>query len=256
MVRGGSSGRPIHYCFRTWSRRPIYNSINFSDTQPFGQAPMPVNNPANSTATYTVISGFNCPSDTDRLTDPNGHNNYMDNSGSAPNLCIRWQRECTWRGADRRPDRSSTRPMESTPGPRDLAVLRSTSPAITDGTSNTAAFSERVKAIGSNFTGTSAPFDRLKPTASLSIPAAVSNTLERTPQAYYQICSVTPPVPFNGNQDAANFMDDNISGSMWVSGQPALHALLARHAAQHLELPFRAPDRVTWPIAGIRGAST
>src|SRR5258707_757875 len=57
---------------------PIYNAINFSDTQPFGQTPMPVNNPANSTATYTVISGFNCPSDSDRLTDPNGHNNYMD----------------------------------------------------------------------------------------------------------------------------------------------------------------------------------
>jgi prepilin-type N-terminal cleavage/methylation domain-containing protein len=44
---------------------PIYNAINFSDTQPFGGIPMPVNNPANSTATYTVINGFNCPSDMD-----------------------------------------------------------------------------------------------------------------------------------------------------------------------------------------------
>ena len=32
-----------------------------------------------------MISGFLCPSDQDRLTDPNGHNNYMANSGSAPN---------------------------------------------------------------------------------------------------------------------------------------------------------------------------
>ena len=64
---------------------PIYNAINFSDTQPFGLTPMPINNPANTTATYTVISGFICPSDPDRLTDPNGHNNYMANSGSAPN---------------------------------------------------------------------------------------------------------------------------------------------------------------------------
>ena len=32
-----------------------------------------------------MITGFLCPSDRDRLTDPNGHNNYMANSGSAPN---------------------------------------------------------------------------------------------------------------------------------------------------------------------------
>ena len=29
-------------------------------------------------------------------------------------------------------------------------------------------------------------------------------------------------MPVNGNQDAANFNDDNISGAMWSSGQPAL----------------------------------
>ncbi len=91
---------------------------------------------------------------------------------------------------------------------------------ITDGTSNTAAFSERVKAIGNNLTNTSAPFDGGIPTASLSIPAAVANNLELTPQAYYNVCKVTPPVPQNG-QDAANFNDDNISGSTWVTGQPA-----------------------------------
>ena len=28
-------------------------------------------------------------------------------------------------------------------------------------------------------------------------------------------------MPVNGNQDAANFTDDNISGSTWVTGQPA-----------------------------------
>ena len=35
---------------------------------------------------------------------------------------------------------------------------------------------------------------------------------------------MTPPVPQGANQDAANVngQDDNISGAMWVSGQPAL----------------------------------
>jgi prepilin-type processing-associated H-X9-DG protein len=92
---------------------------------------------------------------------------------------------------------------------------------ITDGTSNTAAFSERVKAIGNNFTATSAPFDFGKPTASLGTPAAVPNNVETTPQAYYQACRNSPPVPVGANQDAANFNDDNISGSTWVTGQPA-----------------------------------
>src|SRR6516225_1414891 len=48
----------------------IYNAINFSDTQPLGQPPLNINNPVNTTACYVVISGFICPSDQDRLTDP------------------------------------------------------------------------------------------------------------------------------------------------------------------------------------------
>jgi len=64
----------------------IYNAINFVDTQPFGQGSMVINHPANTTAVYQVISGFLCPSDQDRLTDPNGHNNYVANSGSAPTV--------------------------------------------------------------------------------------------------------------------------------------------------------------------------
>jgi prepilin-type N-terminal cleavage/methylation domain-containing protein/prepilin-type processing-associated H-X9-DG protein len=199
---------------------PIYNAINFSDTQPFNATPMPVNNPANSTATYSVISGFNCPSDTDRLTDPNGHNNYMDNSGSAPNCAYGGNADTpSWNEPASGPFIYSSNGVDT--GPPGFGGPSINIASITDGTSNTAAFSERVKAIGSNFTTTSAPFDPLKPTASLSTPAAVANTVENTPQAYYQICSVTPPVPVNGNQDAANFNDDNISGAMWVSGQPA-----------------------------------
>jgi prepilin-type processing-associated H-X9-DG protein len=93
--------------------------------------------------------------------------------------------------------------------------------AITDGLSNTAAFSERIKAIGSNFTATSAPFDPGKPTSSISNTPGVANSLEMTPQAYYQQCIATAPTPAPGGQDWANFVDDNISGAMWVSGQPS-----------------------------------
>jgi prepilin-type N-terminal cleavage/methylation domain-containing protein/prepilin-type processing-associated H-X9-DG protein len=200
---------------------PIYNAINFADTQPLGQPPLNINNPVNTTACYRVIAGFLCPSDQDRLTDPNGHNNYMANSGSAPN--------CDYGGNSWSPSYneamsgpfiySSNGVDTGAPGFGGSSVNIS---GIVDGTSNTAAFSERVKAIGNNFGATTAPFDGGIPTASLATPAAVPNNVESTPQAYYQVCRQTPPVPVGANQDAANFSDDNISGAMWASGQPAL----------------------------------
>jgi prepilin-type N-terminal cleavage/methylation domain-containing protein/prepilin-type processing-associated H-X9-DG protein len=198
---------------------PIYNALNFADLQSLGLTPMPNDNPANTTAEYNTISGFLCPSDPDRLTSPDGHNNYMANVGSAPN--------CAYGGNSDAPSYNepasgpfiySSNGIDT--GPPVFGGSFVSFAMITDGTSNTAAFSERVKAIGNNLGPTTAPFDTGIPTASLSIPNAVPNNMESTPQPYYNICKVTPPVPING-QDAANFNDDNISGSTWVTGQPA-----------------------------------
>jgi prepilin-type processing-associated H-X9-DG protein len=201
---------------------PIYNAINFVDTQPFGQTPMPNDNPACTTAEYRVISGFLCPSDQDRLTSPDGHNNYMANSGSAPNCDYggnAWAP--SWNEAASGPFIYSSNGVDT--GPPGFGGSSINIAGITDGTSNTAAFSERVKAIGSNLGNNTAPFDGGKPTASLATPAALPGppwTAEQTAQAYYNICKVTPPVPVGANQDAANFNDDNLSGSTWVTGQP------------------------------------
>ena len=199
---------------------PIYNAINFVDTQPFGQTPMPNDNPANTTAEYRVISGFLCPSDQDRLTSPDGHNNYMANSGSAPNCDYggnAWAP--SWNGPSAGPFIYSSNGVDT--GPPGFGGSSVNIAGIQDGTSNTAAFSERVKAIGSNLGNTTAPFDAGTPTASLATPAAIPNSQEGTPLAYFNICKVTPPVPVGANQDAANFNDDNIPGSTWVTGQPA-----------------------------------
>jgi prepilin-type processing-associated H-X9-DG protein len=200
---------------------PIYNAINFADTQPFGQGSMVINHPANTTAVYKVISGFLCPSDQDRLTDPNGHNNYMANSGSAPNCDYggnAWAP--SWNGPSAGPFIYSSNGVDT--GTTVFGGSSVNISSITDGTSNTAAFSERVKAIGSNFGPTTAPFDGSTPTASLATPAAVPNSQEGIPQPYYNVCKVTPPTPTSRGQDRANGADDNISGAMWVSGQPAL----------------------------------
>jgi prepilin-type N-terminal cleavage/methylation domain-containing protein/prepilin-type processing-associated H-X9-DG protein len=203
---------------------PIYNSINFSDVQPFGQGALNIDSPINSTATYSVISVFNCPSDSDRLTEVSGHNNYMANSGSAPNCAYGGNANSqAWSSPSAGPFIYSSSGVDVAPfGIPNFGGSSINLASITDGTSNTAAFSERVKAIGSNITATSAPFDAGKPTASLAVPAnPVPIAQEGSPQPFYQLCINTPPVPVNGNQDAANFNDDNISGAMWSSGQPS-----------------------------------
>jgi prepilin-type N-terminal cleavage/methylation domain-containing protein/prepilin-type processing-associated H-X9-DG protein len=197
---------------------PIYNAINFGNAGPpiFGQSYV-INHPTNTTAAYAKISVFLCPSDMDRLTDPNGHNNYMANSGSAPNSTYAGNAGTNgWSGPVAGPFIYSDNGTVTNQGGTYISFAN-----VTDGLSNTAAFSERVKAIGNNFGSTTAPFDGTKPTASIATPAAVPNNQETTPQAYYQICINTQPVPMGG-QDAANFVDDNISGAMWMSGQPAL----------------------------------
>ena len=205
---------------------PIYNAINFGNMQFVDGSSFVLNHPVNTTAVYSVINVFLCPSDPDRLTDPNGHNNYMANSGSAPN--------CDYGGNAWAPSYNgpSSGPFIWSDSGKDSGLTFGGSSVnvagIRDGLSNTAAFSERVKAIGSDFTPTSAPFDTGIPTASLAVPPAVDNSVEGSPQPYYQVCKATPPVPGPGNQDQANPAaggpDDNISGAMWVSGQPALHA--------------------------------
>jgi prepilin-type N-terminal cleavage/methylation domain-containing protein len=196
---------------------PLYNSINFTNALPYGGGSLVINHPANTTAAYTKISTFLCPSDFDRLTDPNGHNNYMANSGSAPNSTYGGNAGANgWNGPVAGPFIYSDNGTVVNFGGTYIDFA-----SITDGLSNTAAFSERVKAIGNNFGNTTAPFDGTKPTASIATPAAVPNAQETTPQAYYQICRSTQPTPVGQNQDRANFNDDNISGAMWMSGQPA-----------------------------------
>jgi prepilin-type N-terminal cleavage/methylation domain-containing protein/prepilin-type processing-associated H-X9-DG protein len=197
---------------------PIYNSINFGNSLDVGNgASYVINSPNNTTAAYSKIAGFACPSDVDRLTDPNGHNNYMANSGSAPNSA--------YNGAGS-PDGSGANGPSAGPFIFSATNLGGgtmvTFANISDGLSNTAAFSERVKAIGSNFGATTAPFDTMKPTASIATPPQVATNLEGVPQPYYQVCIQTAPTPRANGSDRAIGVDDNISGAMWMSGQPAL----------------------------------
>jgi prepilin-type N-terminal cleavage/methylation domain-containing protein/prepilin-type processing-associated H-X9-DG protein len=104
----------------------VYNTINFDFNY---------QDPNNTTAMYTVVSQFVCPSDySDPLPALGGQTNYMADMGSG----IVWQ--------------ASVGPNTGLPAPNGVFHGDSATKfaAITDGLSNTGFFSERVMADGNN----------------------------------------------------------------------------------------------------------
>ena len=187
---------------------PIYNSMNFVIA--------PHDGTINTTGTYARIKNFLCPSDLDRTTEPYGPNNYMANSGSAPNVFY---------GGDS-DGNTSEGASESFSGPfiftgtnngQNGTCVRISD--ITDGMSNTASFSERVKSIGNGQNGP-LPFDTTKPTASLSSIPKFADGREKTPGPWYQICMATPPTPDAMGYDMAWEISDDASGESWSMGIP------------------------------------
>jgi len=198
---------------------PIYNSVNFFNPNDLGNGQsFVINHPVNTSAAYAKINVFNCPSDTDRLTDPDGHNNYMANSGSAPVSSYNGAGSPNGTGANG----SSSGPFifsaTNLGGGTNVSFAN-----ITDGLSNTAAFSERVKAVGNNFGNTTAPFDGQMPTASLATPGRSREQPRDDPPGVLPGLQSHPRLPLSEpTRTGPISRDDNISGAMWMSGQPAL----------------------------------
>ena len=149
---GWSDVSPLVMLLPHMEQTQIYNAINFSLY--FSSVGMA--NPGGAiqtTAWRATIATFQCPSDTDRLTNAECHTNYMANTGS---------------------DASSINNLNALSGPFQPQVNRGTGqynrPAsfasITDGLSNTALFSEVVKGIG---TSNNAQLDSLKPSGTASV---------------------------------------------------------------------------------------
>ena len=181
----------------------VYNAFNVCDTFPMGgqDCGAEPGYPANTTSTYTKINVFLCPSDQDRLTAPTGHNNYVDNGGSAPDALYT---AGTFNGPFMGADYNAL-----------LNTRVFSFAAITDGLSNTAAFSEKVKGIGqSNALDTTQPIS----TVFYVNNAAVMNV----PQPYMALCQAanpltTPPLTGYGYDQSDNpyFWG---TGAMWHMG--------------------------------------
>jgi prepilin-type N-terminal cleavage/methylation domain-containing protein/prepilin-type processing-associated H-X9-DG protein len=152
----------------------VYNSFNF--TLISGAC---FNNNVNLTVQRLTINVFNCPSDTDRLTNADGHNNYCANFGSK---AFRYSS-------------SPTGPFVVPTTTGGDGVLKMVSVAtVKDGTSNTCAFSERIHGIGNGaLLQTTETFDFQIPSSNMyNLP--ITGDADAYPSLqYYQGCKALVP---------------------------------------------------------------
>ena len=188
-------------------QRPLYNSYNFQSIFVNGKVQGPFyNGPAQTTAVNTTVAIFLCPSDIDRCTAATGHNNYMGCAGSAPNSFL---------GGTGGGDPAKVTQASGPSGGIFLMIggnnqQNSTTRLsnIRDSTSQTAAFSERVKGI----TNAGQP-DPLKPTSQAStVPDPAPD--DTSPEPFHKVCLAHSPT--NPGVAPASFGDP--SGISWFEG--------------------------------------
>ena len=179
----------------------VYNLINFS---------LPYNNAANQTALMTNIPMLQCPSDvTSNLSGVGGTTNYMANKGS----------DIIWN------DPSGPNVGRTPANGLFYYYSRIKMSDITDGSSNTAAFSERVLADGNN--GIVSPLEDV-----FFSPAAPN-----TPDEAIQICSA-----LDINNLANQF--PLFMGAPWIHGQ---HCYLHVNVPNSRSCGFFVALRATMP---------
>jgi prepilin-type N-terminal cleavage/methylation domain-containing protein len=168
---------------------PLFASLNFDIAG--GSAP---DTPQNQTGQLARLSVFLCPSDVDRLTSPTGHNNYVGNTGSGPDT----------NGAFPTGVICGSKMYLNTPY-FDSTTVRLQD--VTDGLSQTAAFSERVKGLGLNNDG-QLP-DNLNPPGSV---VRIGNVPDDSDMVYGLCTAVNP------HAAGTKLSSDFSFGSFWHIG--------------------------------------
>ena len=190
----------VTYSWNDWSaislmlpfleQGPIYNAINFNSSLQNATYP---GCPVNLSIQNITLNVLLCPSDVNRLTNAQGHTNYDPNSGAEPNI---YSLPSSWSGPF-----GQMATGGSGTNYRNIVGFH----AITDGLSQTAAFSEKIKGIGT----ANAP-DPGKPSSTYY---SVSAAFATSPQTYFTACSA-------GNLTIATPIQNFASGSWWYAGQP------------------------------------
>ena len=170
----------------------VYNTVNFADVNNPG-GPFQATNLPNATAFQQQIGTLLCPSDMDRLTSVYGKTNYAAGSGSDPRLNGA-NADGLFRGGDL--NTSSTK----------VVAFRD----VTDGLSNTAAFSEKVKGIGGSSTDNRNSPDLGTPSSAI---VGLSQPKPNSTAIYYAACT-----PLDPRKPGTTLQNIRPQGSLWFSG--------------------------------------
>jgi len=189
---------------------PLFNSMNFScgfiDTGRSANS--------NTTAWRTQLAGLLCPSDLNRLTSADGHNNYMGCVGSAPNSFYGGNSGQQFAAASPFagvfPFVGTSCNCDGTPcgGANGQSGTKVGFSDILDGLSNTAMVSERVKGIAGNNNTTR---DTTSPSSSIYQTADLGGTSEQSPTGMYAACKAL-------NGATAALVSESPSGEQWYTG--------------------------------------
>jgi len=190
----------------------LFNAINF--TQTIAPANPTVGGcPQNTTVIYSTIKVFLCPSDFSRLTSPYGHCNYVASCGSIPN--------CFY--GNTTSSKSTVAGYSATASAGDFNGLFGyvtnsgviNFAAITDGLSNTAAFSEDVMGVGAGLTNSSdTVIDTVQPTSTVSNSGVANSTATvSNSYAFYLVCKTKNPL-----SPGASTYSDWALGDYWHAG--------------------------------------
>jgi prepilin-type N-terminal cleavage/methylation domain-containing protein/prepilin-type processing-associated H-X9-DG protein len=152
---------PLAMVMPYMEQQAVANSMNFT---------VRAQDATNTTAARTTLSVASCPSDIDRLTTATGHHNYAGNAGSCADS-VAYGSVQQFRGP-------------FTGGARFQAIGLS---SVSDGLSNTAGFSERLKGIGSVNS-----LDSLRPSAAI---VSTTFTAPYSPTTDRATCLANPPLP-------------------------------------------------------------
>jgi prepilin-type N-terminal cleavage/methylation domain-containing protein/prepilin-type processing-associated H-X9-DG protein len=125
---------------------------------------------SNTTATRTTLAIASCPSDIDRLTTATGHHNYAGNAGSSADS-VAYGNTPQYNG-----------PFNGASRTRAIGFA-----SVSDGLSNTAAFSEKLKGIGSINA-----FDPMRPSSTI---VSVTFTSPYSPTTDRATCMASLPIP-------------------------------------------------------------
>jgi prepilin-type N-terminal cleavage/methylation domain-containing protein/prepilin-type processing-associated H-X9-DG protein len=205
-------------------QQALYSAFNFADVFPInGMGPVLPSYPPNTTVARVQVAGFLCPSDFNRLTNPEGHSNYCGNSGSTPESA----EVVTWANG---PFVAAT-PFGGYYSCRVFGI-----PNVRDGLSQTACFSEKVLGIG--FTNQYDPSTPSSMDLQVGGPQDVSNTA-----AYYAMCQAA-----NTNAGQVAFVDGQAAGMYWTFG----YLIDTRYT--HIMPPNYWSCEVGGPWNGERGA--